>query len=88
MIQNLPDFHKCSQHNLRVLCLISSPKDFLNAGYSMRVLRGSVYVGWFREARPGSAMHEVFLDMEARPELYYESYADQRQKLPVQTMQQ
>ena len=51
-------------------------KDVLDAGYKVSVLKGSTFYTWFQEAKPGTAMHEVFLQMLENPDILADTYAD------------
>ncbi len=62
----------------------SLSQDFLESGYTMRVLKGSAVEGWFREAARGSPMNKIYSEhIKGKPHLLYEDQEDFKTQLKV-----
>ncbi len=62
----------------------SLSQDFLDSGYTMRVLKGSAVEGWFREAARGSPMNKIYNEhIKDKPHLLYEDQEDFKTQLKV-----
>ncbi len=58
-------------------------QEVLDAGYKLRVVKGSAIERWLAEADPDSAMGKLYQGILDDPTLYFEGFTEAQEELKV-----